>query len=195
MTAQKTRTDAHRRLLDGLAQSIREKGLRQTQINDIVRNARVSKRTFYECFADKESCFVELIEEWTRTLIGVAQEALDPEAPWEEQVDVTVDAYLAAIDDDPALEVTITRELPAMGERGMATHEEDINRIARFLMETTQGPAMRRAGVEQISFDAAVMLIAGIAELLDRTTREGRAAGTAAPTIKMVIKRVIGPGG
>jgi AcrR family transcriptional regulator len=193
MAAPQTITDAHRRLLDGLATAIREKGLRQTQINDIVRHARVSKRTFYECFADKEACFAELIEEWSLGLLAVAEAALDPHAPWEEQVDATVDAHLAALDADPALTVTITRELPAMGARGAALQEQDIDRLAQFLMDATRGPAMRHAGIEPVTLDTAVMLIGGIAEVVDRATREGRPAASVAATIKTVIKRVIGP--
>ena len=36
-----------RRLLDGLAASISERGYRDTTVADIVRHARTSKRTFY----------------------------------------------------------------------------------------------------------------------------------------------------
>ena len=49
------RADFRRRLLAGLEQSIQEVGLQQTQIGDIVRNARTSNRTFDQCFADKEA--------------------------------------------------------------------------------------------------------------------------------------------
>ena len=195
MATQQQTTDAHRRLLDGLAEAVREKGLRATQINDIVRHARVSKRTFYECFADKEACFAELIEEWMLGLYAVAEAALDPEAPWEQQVDATVDAFIAALDEDPAVAVTISRELPAMGARGAALQEDDVDRMARFLMDATRGPAMRRVGVEPVDRDTAIMLIAGISELLDRATRERRLNASLGQTIKTVIKRVIGPGG
>ena len=36
----------HARLMEGLAASIREKGLAQTQVSDIVRHAHASRRTF-----------------------------------------------------------------------------------------------------------------------------------------------------
>ena len=45
----------HRRLLDGLAASIRQKGLSRTQVSDIVGHARASRRTFYKHFPDKDS--------------------------------------------------------------------------------------------------------------------------------------------
>ena len=49
------------RLLDGLADSIGERGYRATTVADVVRNAKTSKRTFYDEFASKEECFVELL--------------------------------------------------------------------------------------------------------------------------------------
>ena len=50
-----------RRLLDGLAASIGERGYRDTTVADIVRHARTSKRTFYGEFSSKEECFIELL--------------------------------------------------------------------------------------------------------------------------------------
>jgi AcrR family transcriptional regulator len=47
-----------RRLLEGLAESITERGYRDTTIADIVRHARTSKRTFYQEFSSKEECFI-----------------------------------------------------------------------------------------------------------------------------------------
>ena len=49
------------RLIDGLAASIGERGYRDTTVADIVRHARTSKRTFYEQFASKEDCLIELL--------------------------------------------------------------------------------------------------------------------------------------
>src|SRR6185437_14381379 len=52
-----------RRLLDGLAASIADKGYRATTVADIVRRARTSRRTFYEHFAGKEECFIALLSD------------------------------------------------------------------------------------------------------------------------------------
>ena len=49
------------RLLDGIAASVIERGYRDTTVADIVRHARTSKRTFYEQFASKEDCLIELL--------------------------------------------------------------------------------------------------------------------------------------
>lgn len=188
-------SDFRRRLLDGLALSIREVGLQRTQINDIVRNARTSNRTFYECFPNKNACFEELIEQWSRDIHDAVRVALDETAPWDEQVDQTVDAYLEILSEKPELTVTLTRQMPALGVRGAELEAEDIDRYVALVMEVSRNESARRAGVEPVDRETAAMLIGGFAEILDRANREGRSPTSIGPTVKKVIKRAIGPAG
>jgi len=189
------RADFRRRLLLGLEQSIREVGLQRTQIGDIVRNARTSNRTFYECFPDKAACFAELIDEWSRETSVAVQAAIDPEASWDRRIDQSVDAYIGILATKPELTVTVTRELPALGARGIELQEEDIDRYVELLMEMTRDPGMRETGVLPVDAWTAAMLIGGVAEIIDRANREGRPLESVAGTIKRVIKRVVGPPG
>ncbi len=59
------------RLTGGLASAIAEKGYSAVTIADVVRLARVSKRTFYEHFGDKEACFLALYAETSEELLGL----------------------------------------------------------------------------------------------------------------------------
>ena len=63
------------RLTGGLATAIAEKGYGAATIADVVRVARVSKRTFYEHFADKEACFLALYAETTEELLELISNA------------------------------------------------------------------------------------------------------------------------
>jgi AcrR family transcriptional regulator len=74
------------RLLDGLATSIGERGYRATTVADIVRHARTSKRTFYDQFAGKEQCFLELLHADNEKLGQSIRAAVDPEADWHLQI-------------------------------------------------------------------------------------------------------------
>jgi AcrR family transcriptional regulator len=192
-TTNRDQADFRQRLLDGLALSIREVGLQNTQITDIVRNARTSNRTFYECFPNKTACFLELIDQWSGDIHVAVETAIDEDAPWDEQVDQTVDAYLEILAEKPELTVTLTRELPSLGVRGVQQQEEDIDRYVGLMMGVTRNESARRAGVEPVDHDTAAMLIGGIAEILDRANRAGNAPDSIGPTVKKVIKRVIGP--
>ena len=88
-------TDPFRlRLLDGLATSIGERGYRATTVADIVRHARTSKRTFYDQFASKEQCFLELLRADIEKLGESIRAAVDPEADWHLQIRQAVEAYV-----------------------------------------------------------------------------------------------------
>src|SRR5436305_11993297 len=129
---ERPKSDFRARLLAGLAESVREKGLQGTQISDIVRHARTSRRTFYECFADKESCFVELVEAANAAILDEVRVAVDPAASWEEQADQAIDSYLEALARNPSLTVTVSRELPTLGARGAELLHESIERYAQL---------------------------------------------------------------
>jgi len=181
------------RLLEALAESIREKGLQRTQVTDIVRIARTSRRTFYECFADKESCFIEMIQAARRDVQAEIVAAADPSAPWTTQVDQAVGAFLAALARDPALSVTISRELPALGLPGFVLQREGTESFAQLIVQITGSGEMRRAGIAPVSLDSAVMLVGGISELVDRAGFLGEPLESLAPVITAVVKAVVDP--
>lgn len=193
MSAPEARIDYRRRLLDGLAQSLREKGLQGTQITDIVGHARTSRRTFYECFPDKEAAFVELIRELRSSIVQLIEAAIDPDAPWDEQIDRAIDVYLGALTEDSALSATVSRALPTLGDRGAALQHEGIDQFARLVVEMASGSGMRRDGVSPLTLATAVMLMGGVAELINRARHEGADLAVAGATAKSVIKAVIRP--
>src|SRR6201986_4259536 len=77
----------HARLMEGLAASIREKGLGQTRVSDIVRHAHASRRTFYKHFEDKEACFVELMNTLSDAFLEEVDRSIDRERPITVQID------------------------------------------------------------------------------------------------------------
>src|SRR5438067_1615756 len=110
----------HARLLEGLAASIRKKGLAQTQVTDIVGHARASRRTFYKHFPDKDSCFVELTDAMSMLLLQRVDEAIDREAPLEAQIDRAIDTYVDILLGEPNL--TATWASPSVGDRVIISH-------------------------------------------------------------------------
>ncbi|WP_406864402.1 TetR/AcrR family transcriptional regulator [Streptomyces sp. HUAS MG47] len=182
------------RLLDGLAQAIREHGLQGAKVTDIVAHARTSKRTFYQLFADKEACLVELADSWAVELRQAVEASIDPEAPWDVQIDTAVDAFLAAVARDPALAVVVWRDMPALGGRAAELRERDLERYAAFYRELSRNPAMRRAGVRPLSWETAIILAGGLSELIDRCVRTGRPLEPAAEAMKEAVKLMLGLG-
>lgn len=118
MTSATTVTDAvvddpfRLRLLDGLATSIGERGYRASTVADVVRHARTSKRTFYDQFASKEQCFLELLAADIEKLGESIAAAVQPETDWHDQIRQAVEAYVTYIEARPAITLSWIRELP-----------------------------------------------------------------------------------
>lgn len=165
--------DFRRRLLDGLRASIEERGYRETTVADIVRHARTSKRTFYDHFPSKELCFIELLTANNEDLVATLREAIDPTAPWQDQVRQAVTAYVDTIEATPAVTLSWIRELPALGDDARPMLRRGFGRLAAALTELSAGPSFQRAGVAPLSPAAAVILVGGLRELTAQTVEDG----------------------
>ena len=177
-----------RRLLDGLAASVDERGYRETTVADIVRHARTSKRTFYDHFAGKEECFVELLSANNEDLVAALADAVDPDAPWQQQVRQAVTAYVHHIESTPAVTLSWIRELPALGEAARPTLRRDFTRLAAMITQLSAGAGFARAGVGPLSPTAAVILVGGLRELTAQTVEDGAPlAGMIEPAVSASI--------
>lgn len=163
-----------RRLLDGLAASIEDRGYRDTTVADIVRHARTSKRTFYDQFSTKEECFVELNSTYNEDMVVVVRNAVDPTAPWQAQVRQAVTAYARTIDATRAITLSWIRELPALGDEARLLLRRGLDRFAVMIGDLTNGPQFRNAGLTPLSPSAAIILVGGLNELTAQMVEDGR---------------------
>lgn len=162
-----------RRLIDGLTSSIEERGYRETTVADIVRCARTSKRTFYDHFGTKQECFFELLTANNEELVETLRQAVDPMAPWQQQVRQAVTAYVQSIEATPAVTLSWIRELPALGEAARPLLRRGSGRLVEAIIELTAGPGFRSAGLPPLSRAAAVILVGGLRELTAQMVEDG----------------------
>ena len=180
------------RLLEGLAESIREKGLARTQLDDIVRHARASKRTFYKHFPDKDACFVELARRLSDAVLDQVRATIDLDAEWTDQVDQAIDVYLGALALDPAM--TLTFASPSLGPSIVRAQREGGERYAELMVEVLDSDAMRQAGVPQMSIERAFLLVSGLHHTVVRAVERGDDVMALAPEFKAVFRAAIGSG-
>jgi AcrR family transcriptional regulator len=186
----KPKTDEqHARLMEGLAASIREKGLAGTQVSDIVRHAHASRRTFYNHFEDKEACFVELMTTTADAFLETVDAAIDREAPIATQVEQAIDTYLSLITGDPDLMSTFAS--PALGERTVLAQREGFERYAELIVSVVEGDSARDPRVEPISIERAYMLVSGLHQTLVRALVRGEDLGPVSYEFKAVIRAAL----
>ncbi len=91
------------RLLAAAVAAVDELGYAGTTVGDITARARVSRRTFYELFANREECLAAVLEDAV-ALIRVELGGLGLEGrPWRERVREGLWAILAFLDREPVL--------------------------------------------------------------------------------------------
>ena len=176
-----------RRLLDGLADSITERGYRATTVADVVRHAKTSKRTFYDEFASKEEAFVELLRANNEDLVARITAAVAPDDPPPDQVDAAVGAYVEHIESRPAITLSWIREAPALGDLARPLNRLAMQQLTDMLVAISTSPGFRRAGLEPISRPLALILLGGLRELTALLVEEGEdVRGIVAPAVTAV---------
>ncbi|MCV7090655.1 TetR/AcrR family transcriptional regulator [Mycobacterium interjectum] len=162
------------RLLDGLAASIGERGYRASTVADVVRHARTSKRTFYDQFASKEECFLELLRADIEKLGESIVAAVDPEADWHRQIRQAVEAYVEHMEARPAITLSLIRELPSLGAVARPVQRRGVQLLSNLLIDLSASPGFRRAELPPLTAPLAVILLGGLRELTALSVEDGR---------------------
>ena len=161
------------RLLDGLAASITEDGYRNTTVAGIVRRARTSRRTFYEHFADKESCFAALLSGANEEMIRQISAAVDPKARWDRQIRQAVEAWIDCAESAPAITLSWIRDLPSLGAAGRRLQRDMMEAFIVMIQKLTGTGELRAIGVRPVSRQRAIILLGGLRELIAATVEDG----------------------
>jgi AcrR family transcriptional regulator len=163
------------RLIEALGRAVAEKGYAAATIDDVVRGAGVSKKTFYEHFQDKEDCFVAAYEAASDQLFEHVRDAHAGQGDWLARTRAGITAYLRWLAAEPALARVFLIEVAAAGPRAAECRERLRDRYALLMRERhdearAEIPALPRLPLE--IFQAAV---AAVDELVVRRIREGGA--------------------
>lgn len=158
------------RLLEGLAQAVAEKGYADVTIADIVREAGVSRRTFYEHFAGKPQALIALFEAASRNALQVLRAAIDPARDWQAQVEQAMTAYLGCLAQNPVLLRTLFIDILGLGAPGLAARRRANGEIARFMGSVIN--ACQATPV--LADDMAMAVVGGIHELVLQAIEQER---------------------
>ncbi len=166
---EETATPVHEhrsRLLEGMARAVAVKGYGDATIADIVREAGVSRRTFYEHFASKPQCLVALYEASSHNALKLLQGALAPSQPWQAQVEQALGAYLGCMADNPLLMRTLFIEILHLGFDGLAARRRVNEELAGFILGVVNAGMQGAGGRAPLSRGMAMAIVGGINELI-----------------------------
>lgn len=192
---QEERAEAYRRrLLDGLAATIRAKGFRDASVADVVREARTSRSTFYEQFADLSEAYIALMKQENRRIVAATAAAVDPDAEWRVQVAQAVTAWSDAGLREPALVRSWIRELGGLGEAGRDLQRELLESFVELVHVLMDTPQARAAGITVPPRPMLVVLLGGLRELLATSYEDGVPSEVVASTATRATIALLDPG-
>lgn len=185
--------DHRARLLAAMAVSVRRRTFAQTTVADVVREAKVSRRTFYEHFGSLADCFVALLESHAARNIERIAESVALGGTADERLDRAVGAYFDTLTADPLLMRAFVRELHLAGDAGRRLLS-DLDRRAGVMI-AGQVEELRRVapdlGLASVPAPMASMIAAGIVQMALHALDEDRPLDDVRRTAVELLRRAV----
>jgi AcrR family transcriptional regulator len=169
------------RILDAMARVVAERGYASATVADVVREAGVSRTTFYEQFASKEECFLGAYRHGSDVLEGRVRAAVHAAdgAGWRAQLRAGIRAYLDALAEGPSLARLSLLEVHHAGPEALVARAEGLRRFADRYLATYEQAREGDASLREPHPDALLVLCAGTEQLAaERLRTQGPAALT-----------------
>ncbi len=165
-TAPKIVVSFRERLIDGFVEAVTKQSYGETKIADIVSAAKVSKRTFYEHFVDKEDCFLAVYEREASALLDSMLAATNAPTHAEDKLDAALGAYFEKLAENPALTRTCLLEIQSAGKRGLALRRRILSEFATALTVFVELVRSEQPELGVLSHEMAFAVVGGINELV-----------------------------
>ncbi len=123
------------RLIAGAICAIEELGYAQTTVGHITERASISRRTFYELFANREECLTAAFEDLVGTIGAEVSPADLEHLPWRERIRTGLWRILAFFDREPALARVCVVQVLRGGPHVLERREEILAGLATVVDE------------------------------------------------------------
>jgi AcrR family transcriptional regulator len=108
------------RMLAAAVEAVEDVGYARMTVAQVISRARVSRKTFYDVFADREDCFLAAFEQALTQARLIAQEAYERESSWRDGVRAALARLLLFMDEERVLDrrAKVLDELAEVIDRG-----------------------------------------------------------------------------
>jgi AcrR family transcriptional regulator len=155
-----------RRAVAAMADAVGEQGYAETTVGHVLSRARMSRRTFYQLFRNREECFLAAYD----VALGEAMERLalahgGNSGRWSGQVEAALAALFEYLASEPGLARVWLVEAPSAGAAGIERHERTMKQLAERLAELRRdGEGGGANGHAAVRFEASVGAVHRVAQ-------------------------------
>lgn len=169
--AKRRKATQRERLLAGMVTAANRDGYAGANVSAVIREAGVSRPTFYDYFEDRDDCFVATVVDVHDRLMRDMRDALDT-APPERALAAAVEATLAFASSRTADARFFMKEALAGGPNALDARDRGIAQAAKMIED-----ALARAHVSALTPDVPVAaVLGGVHRLLASRLRRGERA-------------------
>ena len=140
------REAARRRALAAMASAVGERGYNDTTVRDVLVRARMSRRTFYELFDNREQCFLAAYDAARQELMEQLERHRPPGEPWSDHARAVLVTALGFLARGPDVARLLVVEVVSAGTRGLERHEGTMRELADRLAESFTNDEHAQAG-------------------------------------------------
>jgi AcrR family transcriptional regulator len=154
------------RLERAFTELLAERGYAAITIGELASRAGVSRGAFYEHFSDKEECLLSAYDRWAGELLTSMAGGVSDKTTWQEFIDLALDGYLGALEDDPAAARAFIVEMDGAGPAARERRRRAIHAFARVLADRHRVMRRRRRSLGALPDRVFLGLALGVRELL-----------------------------
>ncbi len=169
MTQGQPNADYRQRLINALAVVISRDGYGGAKIQDVVREAKVSLRTFYAEFPNKEACFLALYEQITEALLLLLDRSVSFEGDdWRSEMEKGFRAHFAALEAAPRLTYAVLVELATLSEHARMERQAAMERLITVVRDQVDRGRERYPDVPSRSVSPMMIraVMGGVVEMI-----------------------------
>jgi AcrR family transcriptional regulator len=118
------------RILAAAVEVVEESGYSGMTVARVIGLAKVSRKTFYDLFVDRQDCFMAVFEETIARVRALVGEACADEARWHERVRSGLTRLLAFLEEEPVLARICLLEAQGAGMRALERRSQMFGELA-----------------------------------------------------------------
>jgi AcrR family transcriptional regulator len=153
-------TGKRQRILQGMLEAVGAHGYEQTTVQDAIDAAGLYRQAFYDCFKDKEDCYLQALDAGAAWIELAMREASADRTSWRGQLRGSLAGLLNFLDEQPAVGRALLVEVHAAGPAAVERRAEAMQRAAQLMDRAREESS---AAAPAISAEAVV---AGILAVL-----------------------------
>lgn len=121
------------RMLAAAVEVVEEMGYGQMTVAQVIGRAKVSRKTFYDVFADREDCFLAAFEQAVAQARTPVSEAYERETGWRDGIRSALARLLIFMDDEPGLAKLCVVESLGAGPRVLEHRAQVLEELAEVI--------------------------------------------------------------